>query len=165
MYTIIIDRIFWIYFIITLFFIIIGIGVVISSEGPYLIAISILWIIGNLALMIIVYHSHIFICENNIMGINCNYWLFINIIFVSLLIISTLWIGELYNSNSGNLKNMSGIIILLGGIILYKLSTLDLKQETNNYSLSEGTSISYWMLILYLIIWFGLTLYVIFDSN
>src|SRR5436190_7994445 len=51
------DRIFWIYLIITLFFIIIGVTSLIVSTDPYILSIIILWILSNIALLITIYHA------------------------------------------------------------------------------------------------------------
>lgn len=144
MYTIITDRIFWIYFIIILFFLIIGSGLIIVSNDVNLITITILWIISNLALLIIVYYAHEYYYENN------RYWVFINALFIALLVIATIWAGELGNNNAGPLRVMSGILILLGGLILYSLSN----DEYEKYI------IPYWLSIGFLLLWLGFTLYV-----
>src|SRR5436190_807381 len=115
MYNIIDDRIFWIYVIITLFFIIIGIGLIVSSNDANLIAINILWLISMLALMINAYYIY---------NENESYFkLFIIIIFISLLIISVLWTGELWNKNDNQLLLIFTMLILLGGFILFNLRT------------------------------------------
>lgn len=144
MYTILTDRIFWIYFIVVLFFLIIGSGLIVSSNDDNLISITILWIISNLALLIIVYHAHEYYSQQN------TYWIFINVLFILLLVLSTIWAGELGNNNAGPLRAMSGILVLLGGLILYSLSN-------NEY---ESYTIPYWISIVYLLLWFGFTLYV-----
>lgn len=163
MYVVIHDRVFWIYFIVTFFFIIIGVGSILSSTDPNLILISILWLLSNVALMILTYHasikwgpvdpnnnSQICFVDNNsgCFDTGNRVWLFINLLFITLLIISTIWAGELRNQDGGPLKTTSGILILLGGLLLCRL---------NNHIYS----IPFWVAIAYLIIWFGLTLYVI----
>lgn len=157
------DRIFWIYFIITLFFIIIGLRLIISSNDPYMLVISFFWLIGNLSLLIITYHASIIwgpTDENN--GLICvadqnskcfeptnRTWLLINIVFVLLLIISVLWAGELSNTDAGPLKSISGVLILLGGLILCTYS----KSNVIPFSFSVG----------YLLIWLSLTFYIILQ--
>lgn len=148
MYTIITDRIFWIYFIVTLFFIIIGSGLIIASNDINLIAITLLWIISNLALLIIIYYAHEYYYDANAS------WLFVNVLFITLLIISTIWAGELGNSNAGPLRTMSGLLVVLGGLILYAIS--------NNYY--DNYIISYWISIAYILIWLGFTLYICISS-
>lgn len=152
MYTIITDRIFWIYFIIALFFIIIGVGLIMSSTEPNIIAISIIYLISILALLIIVYYAHILNSNNEIDNNYIN--IFINVIYLSLLIVSTLWAAELNNLDGGPLRTISGILILLGGLLLFSLTT-------NNYDMY---TISYWIALMYIIIWISLTLYVIIPS-
>jgi uncharacterized membrane protein YjjP (DUF1212 family) len=143
MYNVIDDRIFWIYVIITLFFIIIGVGLIISSNDLNLISINILWLISMLALMINAYYIY---------NDNDNYFkIFIIIIFISLLIISVLWTGELWNKNDNQLLIIFSILILLGGFILFGLRT-------------EGTdinTISYWSSLIFVTVWLCLILYII----
>ena len=183
MYTIINDRIFWIYFIVTFFFIIIGIGSILGSGNPYMIIISILWLLGNVALLILVYHASIKWAP---IGINDEYpqicvvdvnsgcfeannrvWLFINILFLILLIISALWAGELGNADGGPLRKMSGILILLGGLVLLSLNRQShFKDDESIYNTiyDDIYTIPFWIGILYIVIWFGLTFYVIINT-
>ncbi len=157
------DRIFWIYFIITLFFIIIGMSAILTSDNPYLIIISILWFLSNVALMILIYHlsidwgpknstnnEQICVADINSPCFNRNNrtWLLINILFIVILIFSVLWAGELRNNDDSPLRTISGILILLGGLILCGLTI------ENVYMFPFLVAISY------LLIWFGLTLYV-----
>ena len=143
MYNVIDDRIFWIYVIITLFFIILGVGLIISSNDQNLISINILWLISMLALMINAYYIY-----NN----NDNYFkIFIIIIFISLLIISLLWTGELWNKNDNQLLIIFSVLILLGGFILFGLRTEG----------SDINTISYWTSLIFVTIWLCLILYII----
>ncbi len=143
MYSIIDDRIFWIYVIITLFFIIIGIGLIVSSNDPNLISINILWLISMLALMISAYYIY---------NENESYFkLFVIIIFIGLLVISVLWTGELWNKNNNQLLIIFTILILLGGFILFNL-----RIDPNDIN-----TISYWSSLIFIIIWLCLILYII----
>ena len=143
MYNIVDDRIFWIYVIITLFFIIIGVGLIISSNDPNLIAINILWLISMLALMVSAYYIY---------NDNDNYFkIFIIIIFISLLVISVLWTGELWNKNDNQLLIIFSVLILLGGFILFNLRT-----ESDDIN-----TVSYWSLLVFITIWLGLILFTI----
>lgn len=181
MYVIIHDRVFWIYFIVTFFFIIIGVGSILTSSDPYMITISILWLLSNVALMIIVYHasikwgptnpddnSQICFVDNNsgCFDAGNRVWLFINVLFIVLLIISTLWAGELRNQDGGPLRTMSGILILLGGLALVGLSSKRLDTEYSMFNTFNTNiyNIPFWVTVAYLIIWFGLTLYVVVLS-
>ena len=148
MYTILTDRIFWIYFIIALFFIIIGIGLIISSTNINIIAISITYLVTILILLLIVYYAYLLNSSNE----NCNNYIliFVNVIFIMLLVISTLWAGEINNLESGPLGSLCGVLIILGGVILFSLSS-------NDYDIY---TFSYWISILYIVIWISLTLYV-----
>jgi len=173
------DRIFWIYFIVTLFFVIIGLGSIISSNPVILtpevnnlyimLIIALLWLLANVSLMIIVYHASVtwsptdhndsLICvvdsSSCCFESNNRIWLFINILFITLLIISTLWAGELYNNDAGPLRTISGILILLGGLIL---SVIVIDSRINSYMNP------FWISVIYLIIWFSLTLYVVITD-
>lgn len=165
------DRIFWIYFIITLFFIIIGVGAILSSNDPYMIVIAIFWLLSNVALMILVYHASVNCMDPEIdhqcytVGTNSRVWLFINILFIILLIISTLWAGELRNQDSGPLRTMSGVLILLGGLILCGLASGVLIAGNDCFALSRTFIAPFWVAIGYILIWFGLTLYVVLTST
>jgi len=143
MYNIIDDRIFWIYVIITLFFIIIGVGLIISSNDPNLIAINILWLVSMLALMI----SSYYIYNDN----DSYFKIFVVIIFISLLVISVLWTGELWNKNNNQLLIIFSVLILLGGLVLFGL-----RGESNDIN-----TISYWSSLVFITIWLFLILYII----
>ena len=174
MYTVIYDRIFWIYFIITIFFIIIGVGWVITSSDPGLIIVATLWLLSNIVLMILVYNASVKWApidpdnlDNQICVVDSNsqcfdpsnrVWLLINILFIILLIVSILWAGELKNADAGPLRTMAGVIMLLGGLILTGLSS-------DGYNFMYGMyTTSFWISVSYLIIWFGLTFYVVTTS-
>lgn len=145
MYSIVDDRIFWIYVIITLFFIIIGIGLIVSSNDLNLISINILWLISMLALMISAYYIY---TEYE----NQNYFqIFIIIIFISLLVISVLWTGELWNKNDNQLLIIFTILILLGGFILFNL----------RIESSDINTVSYWSSLIFITVWLCLILYII----
>lgn len=149
MYTLLTDRIFWIYFIIVIFFIIIGVGLIISSTSNVnVIAISITYLISILILLIIVYYAYLLNSGNE----QCNDYVgvFINVIFIVILVICTLWAGEVGNLEGGPLRSLSGVLIILGGIILFSLSN-------KNYDIY---SFAYWATIIFIVIWFSLTLYV-----
>lgn len=171
MYDIIHDRLFWIYFIVTLFFIIIGVGSIIRSNDPYMLWISILWLLSSVALMILAYHASVQwgpqdfetqICvidsDSGCFDANNRVWLFINILFVVLLIISVLWAAELGNTDAGPLKTMSGVLILLGGLLLCSLVT--------NHNFTYNVYITpFWVAVVYLLIWLGLTMYVVLSAD
>lgn len=179
MYFIIHDRVFWIYFIVTFFFIIIGVGSILTSDDPNFIIVSILWLLSTVALMIIVYHasikwgpidpednSQICVVDSNsgCFDAGNRVWLFINVLFIVLLIISILWAGELRNQDGGPLRTMSGIVILLGGLILAALASSRLDTEYFNTFSTNIYNMPFWIAVAYLIIWFGLTLYVVIST-
>ena len=187
--TIIYDRVFWIYFIVTLFFIIVGISSIISSSEPYMLVISILWLLSNVTLMIIIYHASITWApinpydENSVvcvvdMNSGCfdvsnRVWLFINVLFIILLILAILWAGELGNTDAGPLRTMSGVLILLGGLILSALCLgqtvsplgYDVRSRSQWANYKPRYNIPFWVSVAYLVIWFGLTLYVILTAS
>lgn len=168
MYDIIHDRVFWIYFIVTFFFIIIGIGSIITSNNDYMLIISILWLLSNVGLMILVYHASIRwgpvdpnsdepqICvvdsNSGCFDAGNRVWLFINILFLALLIISVLWAAELGNTDAGPLRTMSGVLILLGGLLLCSLSS-------GSGFMYEVYIAPFWIAVGYLLIWVGLSIY------
>lgn len=173
MYDVIHDRVFWIYFVVTFFFIVIGISSIVVSNNSALIAISIFWLLSSIALMIIVYqasirwgpkdpfseYSQICIIDTNsgCFDAGNRVWLFINLLFLALLIISVLWAAELGNSEAGPLRSMSGVLILLGGLLMARLAI------TGNIYFDVCT-IHFWIAVSYILIWFGLTLYVILAA-
>jgi hypothetical protein len=143
MYDVLYDRIFWIYVIITVFFIIIGMGLIISSNDLNIISISILWLISILALMINVYHLYI---END-----NHVKIFVIIIFISLLIIAVIWAGELWNQNNNQLLIILCVLILLGGVILFNLRT---KSDNIN-------TVTFWTSLIFISVWIGLTIHIV----
>lgn len=182
------DRIFWIYFIVTVFFIIIGLSLIFVSNNPYVTSISILWLLSNILLMVVVYdisvkwapvdvnnpQSQICFVDNNSRCFDSDnrVWLFINVIFIVLLILSTLWASELCNaysnSNSTNnvnnnnqtlkpMRTVSGILIILGGLILTGYI------DPLNFYHPYLYSVVFWFAIIYIVIWVGLTLYVVIN--
>jgi hypothetical protein len=169
MYDIIHDRVFWIYFIITLFFVIIGLAAIINSNNSHLLIIAAFWLLSNVALLILIYHASIIwgpsndqdpICvldsDSGCFKSNNRMWLFINILFIVMLILSTLWAGELENTDSNTLSGMSGVLILLGGLVLGGL--------LSDHEIMSNVFIApFWIAIGYLLVWFGLTLYAVIQ--
>ncbi len=163
-YAVFTDRIFWIYFIVACFFIIIGVSLIVASNDPHYILLTVLWVISIIALMIVVYYASIDCCYNKNLcfvdaDVSClqpnNYmWIFVNILFLALLILSCLWAGELNNADSGSLRYMSGILILIGGLIL----------TCHGLTPSPSNIIPFLIAIGYIILWFGMTLYVVLKS-
>lgn len=154
------DRIFWIYFIIVLAFIVIGVSSIITSTNSYVFAIVILWTLTNIALLIIVYHASIISVKADCCNSNNWSWLLINALFIIMLVISTLWASELNNPDSSTLRSMSGILLILGGLLLYAIIQ---SQIENKYVdiIKYGSMISLWACVIYLLIWFCLTMYVL----
>lgn len=156
------DRVFWIYFIITLFFIIVGVTLLAPGFDRSAF-ITILWIMSNLSLMLMVYHAsltwqpHTTICvidtNSGCFKAGNRVWLFVNVLFITLLIISAMWAGEFNNNTETYLQTTTGILMLLGGLIFFSLS---------NYEIDNVDSIIILCFsIFYLITWFVLTLYML----
>lgn len=173
MYEALQDRTFWVYFIITLFFIIIGIYYISMVGGTLVVIVGLLWIIGNLSLLILIYYASVRwdwndnACNDqkcnsietflgNEMGASKCVLFLIHGLFFSMLVISNLWAIELQNSsntnNTSTLQSIYGILLILGGLLLTKLSL--------HKSFDINTPISpFWVSIIYLVIWTGLTIY------
>lgn len=171
MYVIIHDRVFWIYFIITLFFIILGIRFILLSSDPFMYLLSFFWLLSNFLLILIIYssssiwapinpHNDTQICvidhNSNCFEPNNRIWLFINILFIIILIFSTLWASELGNDDGSHLKTMSGVLILIGSILLSNL--LSFRNSSSTHFL---TYTPFWISVIYILLWLGLTLYVV----
>lgn len=121
------ERVFWVYFIITLFFIIVGLGSLFSGDVP--IWIIILWLLNTIFLMITVYCTYL--SNDN------NAWL--NVLFISMLIISYMWTFEINNKEDNNLDSIAGISLLLGGLILSMMV--------------EKYTLPFWTIVVYLLVW------------
>ena len=164
------DRFFWIYFIVTLFFLIVGIFSLLSKVSIWII---LLWFLSNIALMIIVYHTSswcapidnsgdlVCVIDN---GSRCfdsqnRIWLLVNILFVMLLIMSVIWAS----SDDGS---VIGIIMLFLGLILLSLITKRIEQKysaTGNIQSFYNYHVPFWMYVFYITIWTILTLYTIIN--
>lgn len=157
------DRIFWIYFIIALFFIIIGLTCLSYYNNSYVYILATLWLLASIFFLIIIYYTSILwnpIDDDNLLicfvdaDVGClkssnKFWLFINCFFIFILIFSVLWTSELSNPNPSFLKPFSGIIILISSLFLFSICLPYLR---NN-------SLFYWAFLFFLLIWFCLTLY------
>jgi hypothetical protein len=120
-------RVFWVYFIITLFFIIIGLGSLLTGSVP--VWITFLWLLTAIFLMITIFNAYI----------NLEQTTWLNILFVVMLIISYIWTYEVKNQEN-NLDSVAGISLLLGGLILSMWVKI--------------YSIPFWSIIVYIVIWF-----------
>lgn len=156
MYGVVNDRVFWIYFIVTLFFIIIGIGSIMSTYNTHTVVLSVIWLLASIVLTIIIYYASLIwgpanpgVCvvdkDSGCFEPDKRIWLFANVLFIIMLIISVFWASELNNPDSGPLRTMSGILLLLGGLIFIKLVHMH--------------SLAFWFTIVYLILWFILATY------
>lgn len=151
------DRIFWIYFIIVLFFIIMGMTLLMSVPNPHILALAIVWMLANVLLLLVVYHIF------KVWRLQARYstLVAINLVFLGMLILSVLWAGELSHTEAGALPTMSGILIILGGLFLVGIY----HHHTPHFiaspkSISPPNHLILGLSTLYLVIWFILTLYV-----
>lgn len=161
------DRIFWIYFIVTLFFLIVGTFSLIQTSSAWVI---VLWFLSNIALMIIVYHTSAwcaptddsgdFVCVIDD-GSRCfdsknRVWLLINILFIILLVISVIWAGAREN-------NVIGILMLFLGLILLILITKRIDEKYKHQRIFTNCHVPFWMYVFYITIWTILTLNTIIN--
>lgn len=141
------ERIFWLYFLITIFFSIIGVGMILwNNDNAW--SLTIFWLISNFALLIIIYIASINIWFKD----NINWWI-INVIFLILLILSVVWAVEF---NDVTIRTTIGVLILFATLILYSFARTN---ESNDFLDTENPSYILWIIVGYLIIWTSLTLY------
>lgn len=126
------SRIFWLYFIITAFFVIIGLKTLITSVDVNMVYIMILWIFNQIILTIVIYNAS-FNFDNFI----------IKILFVLLLVLSTVWASE-FNNPSHDICIMLSIFILIISLLLFRICC---------------DTFSFCLIVVYLITWFIFTLY------
>ena len=120
-------RAFWIYFIITLLFVIIGLESLISASIP--IWTITFWVLSQVFLMIAISESYK-TSQNAV-------W--INSLFIIMLIVSYIWTYEV-DSKENNLDSITGIALLLVGLILCTRVKI--------------YTIPFWALVAYLLVWF-----------
>lgn len=171
------DRVFWIYFIVTLFFIILGLSMILSSGDPHAIILSVVWLISMVVLMVIVYDASRKWDPNRDDGSNqvclldsqswCvtpsnKMWFVVNILFVLLLILSTVWAAELHNTESSPTGTISGVVILLGGLLLCGLTA---GANGSALHINSTLTVPFWVAIVYLLLWLGLTLYITLNPQ
>lgn len=154
-YNILTDRVFWIYFIITLFFVIMGLYFIISLRGQYMIYVSIFWLSSLVILMVVIYHASINWGPDNVCVVDNDsgcfeksnrLWLLINLLFLIMLVLAVLWTCEFNNAQS---QIFVSIFILLCGLLLSGLFYRDTPYTTLPLI---GT-------IIYLVIWVILSMY------
>jgi hypothetical protein len=179
MYEIIDNRTFWIYFIVTFIFIVIGTTFILNSDNYYKFIIMFIWMISNVLLLCLVYHSSYLLSplikiqpslnsknlgnqlSTNIYKDCCvidsdskclepknRIWLYINILYIILLILSTVWATECNNLNAKGFLTCSGVIIILGGLLLSSYSGNDIIYNPSIFSIGHLT------------IWICLSIYV-----
>lgn len=164
------DRVFWIYFIVTLFFIILGLSMILSSGDAHSVILSVVWLISMIVLMVIVYDAsrkwdpasaygadEVCLLDSKSWCVTPSnkMWFVVNVLFLLLLILSTVWAAELHNTESGPTGTISGVIIMLGGLLLCGLTA------GANPVIYNGTlTVPFWVSAVYLLLWFGLTMYI-----
>lgn len=166
------DRNFWIYFIITLFFIILGIYSISSITGAPLYIISLLWTLSILALFVLIYYATTnwgavgSLCDSqrSPKDFGKTMILFLNILFITILIFSVLWASEVNNTESSLSQSIYGILILLGGLLISKFSFGKyIKDDTPLPGSPVETYLEYtsplFVSIIYILIWISLILY------
>lgn len=89
---------------------------------------------------------------------NNRVWLFINVIFVVLLIFSIIWTSELKNNDNIASKILIGVLLILGGVILSDLSI------KHNFSY-DIYIIPFWLSVVYIMIWLYLSLFTITSND
>ncbi len=181
MYEIIDNRTFWIYFIITFIFIVIGNTFIVISDNYYKFVIMFTWMISNVLLLCLIYHSSYLLSpliklkpcstSENYLASNTykdccvidsdskclepknRIWLYINILYIVILILSTVWATELNNVNAKGFLTCSGVIIIMGGLLLSLHSDNDIINNPSIFSIGH------------LAIWFCLSIYVAIKSS
>jgi hypothetical protein len=175
MYQILDNRNFWIYFIFTFIFVIIGVTYILMSDDNHKIIIAFIWMISNVILLCLIYHSSYILSPIERLSPcstgrditllpdvykNCcvidtnskclepkNRILFIiNLLYIFLLILSTFWAFEVKN-NSNTFLTCSGVILILGGLLLSSYSGDDIVNNPSVFSIG------------YLLIWICLSVY------
>jgi len=125
-----------------------------------MIILSVLWLLATVGLMILVYHAWIKCGTLDTDNPNTGLKFLVNSLFILTLIMSTLWALELGNTNDGLLRTTSGIFVLLGGLLLFRLATKGDPNFINNVYITP-----FWISIIFLLIWFVLALYVNISSD
>lgn len=148
---IIYDRIFWIYFMVTIFFLIIGLNFIISNAtitNKQQIIISMFWAISIINIFIVVYYLTYFIAGNTNDCINTNNisclsaqnrsLCIINIVFIIILFLATIWTSDFK-------QPLLGVSILIAGLIIC--------------AYSYPYPIVFWLALTFLLLWLTITVY------
>lgn len=134
-----VKRVFWIYAMISIFFSVLGMLYLVEFTTKHTVWISVLWLLANIILTVLVYCvvSDIEPCFLDIT------WILANTVFVLILVFSVIWAGELSTDSNSALGVSSGILIVLGGLLLS----------------SAASGISFFMGCAYVIVWISLCIY------
>lgn len=122
-------RRFWIYFIVSLFFIIMGLTLYTgdaSEDVSVSITVVTLWIIAGLLLFISVFrlsertgfYSN---DEERLITKPKVLWFIVNLMYVIYLALSTVWLTELNSNSSSWIRTIFGVIIILVGLVLARV--------------------------------------------
>lgn len=121
-------RVFWIYFIVTLFFLIIGLGSLFATSAPLWLILT--WTLATLLLMVATYFTYL--------EFNQIWWL--TVLFVFMLVVSHMWTFEVTDRQTDTLASLT---LVLAGLVL----TLNVTKYP----------VAFWCLVGYLLFWFALT--------
>lgn len=150
------DRSFWIYFIVTTFFIILGVQPLFQNLDIYSV---IFWVVANYLLMAMVYLVSVRLsprdnndcamclidCEVDFHSTRNRAWFWINIFYIILLVLSVIWAWSIYDSR-----------LFIGAIILIVISIMISICCQCRY---EQLCSSFYLSILYLLVWILLLFY------
>lgn len=170
------DRIFWIYFTITIFFVIIGISCLLQISLQMganwdLAFVILFWLGGNIALLLAIYEISISwgekqnihdlpipLCIREDDNSPCfqasnKIWVAVNILFLIILVLSVLWAAELQNTvnlteQESLVLSNSAIFLIICGILLIALSR---------------TKLAFQISLIFISIWVGLGFYTIYK--
>jgi hypothetical protein len=143
MTVIIYDRVFWIYFIVMSFFLIIGLNFIITNTlltNSKAIIIGMFWAISIINIFIVIYYLTHFItsqlmpCPEK----NNRSLLIINIVFIVILILATVWTTDFK-------QPLLGVGVLIGSLIIC--------------AYSYPFPFVFWLSLTFLLLWLSITFY------
>jgi len=150
---------FWLYFIIVSFFSILGLGVLLNQQLQSCASLVVAgWLIANFALLIVIYAASL--------NRDCQNWWFVNVAFISSLVLSVLWAWQ--DSVNNDIQIIIGVLILLLGLVLCGFAN---NPQVNTDNLLDNTEVSMYdefftkpkcityVIAVYLIIWTWLCIY------
>ena len=142
MTVIIYDRIFWIYFIVMVFFLIIGLNFIITNTSltnSKAIIIGMFWAISIINIFIVIYFlTHYITYQATCLESNNRSLLIINIIFILILILATIWTTDFK-------QPLLGVGVLIGSLIIC--------------AYSYPFPFVFWLALTFLLLWLSITFY------